>query len=102
MEYFGKPFPFYYLGNVFTSGVHQQQGIAGNLVEKVNSFLETRGKTGILYNAISPYLKAHGMYERRGWTPISGRSRWLIYNPTPRITEEMMRRAVDQIDRHDE
>lgn len=58
------------------------RGVAGAMVDKVNRFLESEKRIGLMMEGISPDSQhAHGMYERRGWKRVDPRFSLLAYAP---------------------
>lgn len=93
LEYFGDPFPFFYVSGV--ASFHERKGNGGELVRKMNAFLSDRKKAGFLMSQVGT------LYAREGWKPVSGHPDWWAYNLPPTATEEMIDRAIRRIDAHD-
>ena len=59
-----------------------QQGVAGEMIDKVNRFLSSEKKIGLLVEAPdedSTY--AIGMYKRHGWKYVRPGSAWMAFIP---------------------
>lgn len=89
LVYFGKPVPAYYLEYMQTNPSHRGKGFGVELIEQVNAFLVSKGKMGVLVDAVEPGTAAHGVYERHGWqaTYIPD---LLIFNPPADITNDVL------------
>lgn len=94
---------FHYIRDVMS--VVSMRGVAGAIIDKVNRFLESEQKIGLLMEVISPDSQhAYGIYERRGWRRADPRSSILVYVPEgltmPSISEAFaMKRKVKFIAR---
>lgn len=87
LVYFGKPVPAYYLEYMQTNPSHRGKGFGGELIEQVNAFIASKGKMGVLVDAVEEDSAARGIYERHGWqsTYIPD---LLVLNPPSGITNE--------------
>ncbi len=80
VRYFAQPVPHYQVSDIYTEPFYQNQGLASQILSTIESFLEQRGKPGVLVDAImSDEPKVKSMYERRGWRLIDGDS-LRVYN----------------------
>jgi len=71
--------PFYFLYSIRTDEETRNRGLAGNLLKKVNNFLEEKETPGILINFIklgSADKNVEGLYNiysKNGWREILGK-----------------------------
>lgn len=91
------PFPFYYLFFLRIDNEQKGRDFGGALVEQLNSFLDSKGKVGILRNIIDHKNPAFLIYEKRGWRPIDGHEHWLIYNVPKNLTPDRIDKAIHGI-----
>ena len=80
IEYFSRPLPLYQLSDLWVDDEHSGRGNASLIMDRVEGFLEKRGKPGLLVDAIIPGSKAYGMYERRGWEAVPSNPYLRVYN----------------------
>lgn len=97
--YKSEPFPFYYIHFVLVKTEHRGKGYGTKIIEGVNTFLDERGKTGILYDVIEPDNPATGLYGRHRWSSILGTKNWYIHNPPKNCTDAMLVRAIVAADK---
>ena len=72
VRYFAQPVPHYQVSDIYTEPFYQNQGLASQILSTIESFLEQRGKPGVLVDAImSDIPEVKSMYERRGWQLIN-------------------------------
>lgn len=90
LEYHSRPFPFYLVTFVEVEFGQQGQGYGSELVEKINEFLNTRNRPGVLEDAINENNPARGFYERHGWKRIADTS-WFVYNLNPDLEKKVKR-----------
>ena len=79
LEYRNDPFPFYYVSLVFIKKTFRGSGFGREVLEKINGFLDSKKKPGILANAIDIDHPAHQMYEKCGWIKIQDKEDWYSY-----------------------
>lgn len=83
LVYFSKPVPGYELGMLYINEDKRGMGYGSALMDKVESMLKQKGKTGVLREGIAeldPNSPAIGMYERRGWVPVPGTENEFVFN----------------------
>lgn len=92
LEYFGRPFPMYYVSAV--ASFQEGKGNGGQLVRELNAFLKERGAAGLLISRVGT------LYEREGWQRVSGQEDWWSFNlPATEPTE--IARAIRRIEIHE-
>ena len=92
LVYFSKPVPGYELGMLYINEDKRGKGYGGMLMEKIESMLKQKGKTGILREGIGeldPTSPAIGMYERRGWVPVPGTESEFVFNLPKSVKPEI-------------
>lgn len=97
-EYYNHPFPFYYVSYVLVKDELRGRGIGRKLLEKIDNFLDTAGRAGILLNNISKSSPARDMYENHGWAPIPGKDDWLTYNLPSDLEDGRLEKAIHKIE----
>ncbi len=80
LEYRNDPFGFYYVQTVLIRKGFQGHGFGSEMLEKVNEFLDSKNKPGLLLDAVMEDESAAGVYERHGWVRIPGKKYWFGYN----------------------
>lgn len=98
LEYYNKPFPFYYLSFLQVSENHKGQQFGSFVLDKFNSFLKEKGKAGILYDAMKDSSAAKGIYARHGWLSVAGKKDWYVYNPPQGLDDISLHKAVAKLD----
>jgi hypothetical protein len=80
--------PFYFLYSIRTDEETLNRGLAGNLLKKVNNFLEEKETPGILINFIKlgsadkDVEGLYNIYSKNGWREILGKdSDWYMFQP---------------------
>ena len=97
MEFRNNPFPFYYIELVFVKEIMRGQGLGVKIVEKINEFLDEKGKPGILLNSISSDL-AHikTIYQNHVWKAVQGRPIYFTYK-LPELPKGRLDKAIFEL-----
>jgi ribosomal protein S18 acetylase RimI-like enzyme len=98
LVYTSKPFPFYYIAYLEVAREARGKGYGKELVDKVNHFLESKGKAGILEDRIFKNNPAKGMYERYGWHAVPDHAGWYTYNLPEGIDDQKVHAAINRVD----
>ena len=99
LEYSSNPFPFYYFSLVFIDKKARGKHYGKNILEEVNSFLDARGRPGILFNAIDADDPGRTMYEKSGWRQIEGKINWFGYNLPQDLDTGRLEKAIYSIEK---
>lgn len=67
LQYMSKPIPSFLVDMVFIKKSIRGYGFGGAIMKKINDYIISRGKTGILCNVIEEDQNAHKMYANYGW-----------------------------------
>ena len=93
-EYYSDPFPFYYVAFISVADKYLKKGFGGNILRQVNGFLDSKGRAGLLINAVEQNDPARSMYERYGWVPVPGKKDWLAYNLPENLDDGRLEAAI--------
>ena len=77
-----QPFPLVYVQGIDVSKEHMSEGYGSKLMDQMENLIYRNGTLGMLYSQIlgAKSTKVHGMYERRGWNVVPGRSSLMYFN----------------------
>ncbi len=111
VEYFSKPLPIYQLTTLYTEEEFQKQGVATEILDKVEQWAKERKKPVVLVDAVIDEeldengKKAKGMYARRGWVEIVGQHDRHVYNWPEGLSTDILKgfecRYTDYLERND-
>lgn len=91
IDYFSKPLPLYQVTDLWVDHAYAGRGNASRIMDRVEDFLEKRGKPGLLVNAIVGDSPAGGMYERRGWEPVPDNPSLHVYNWPQQVSLDVLK-----------
>ncbi|MCR4313633.1 MAG: GNAT family N-acetyltransferase [Candidatus Uhrbacteria bacterium] len=80
IDYYSKPIPHYQVTDIWVDFEHQGQGIASELMGKIEEMLKAKKRAGFLVDAIMEGNPTKGFYERRGWIPVPGGMNQFVFN----------------------
>lgn len=109
VDYFSKPLPIYQLTTLYSEIEFQKQGVATEILDKVEQWAKARKKPVMLVDAIIDEEvdehgnKAKGMYARRGWIEIEGQYGRHVYNWPKNVSTDVLKgfecRYTDYLER---
>ena len=67
------------------------------MLNKLNEFLLTRGKAGLLRNIISKDSPTCGIYEKNGWVPVNSKEGWFIFNSPKDLAYASILKAIAHV-----
>ncbi|MEK7532001.1 MAG: hypothetical protein AAB579_00115 [Patescibacteria group bacterium] len=94
LHYMSKPIPSFLVNYVFVKKNVRGFGFGGAVMEKINDYIISRGKMGMLCNAIDPKSKVRGIYEAHGWHESSQFSDWMTINEPKNVKPEAVEKAI--------
>jgi GNAT superfamily N-acetyltransferase len=102
LQYFNKPFPFYYIGHIFVQEEHRDKKLGVHLLEQINDFLDKRRKAGVLRNGLHDKEGLENFYEKRRWEKIGSMndgSLLLFYNTPEGVGDNEIKKLCSHFDR---
>ena len=94
LRYMSKPIPSFLVNYVFIKEKVRGFGFGGAIMEKINEYIVSRGKMGILYNAIDLDSNARGMYAAHGWHESPQFPKWMTINEPKKVKPEDVEKAI--------
>ncbi len=98
-HYHNGSFPVYYISFVFTRHRYRGEGWGNEIIQNINKFLSSSGKSGLLFDVIESTNPAKGLYQKNGWLPIPGKPFWYGFHLPPNLNNKQLDRAIYKIDK---
>jgi GNAT superfamily N-acetyltransferase len=80
IDYFSKPLPLYQVSDLYVDFEHKGKGYASQILSQVEEWITSRGKPGVLVDAVMEGDDASGMYVRRGWMSVPNTPGLHVFN----------------------